>query len=121
MADRMRLTKFWRWLLAAQVLVVLYLALSPRPPQTLDLGWDKLNHLLAFACMTVTARLAFGRIWGTLIVALLAYGGLIEILQSFVPNRSAEWADWFADGLGITLGIGLWLILRRLVPHEFPI
>ncbi|RZA07387.1 MAG: VanZ family protein, partial [Proteobacteria bacterium] len=37
------------------------------------------------------------------------YGGLIEVLQSLTPDRSAEWADLLADGIG--LGVG-WLLAR---------
>jgi VanZ family protein len=39
------------------------------------------------------------------LAALLAYGGLIEILQSLTPYRSAEWADLLADGLGLAIGL----------------
>jgi VanZ family protein len=47
---------------------------------------------------------------------LLAYGALIEVLQSFTPTRSAEWADLLADSAGIALGLLLvatWLRLAR--------
>jgi VanZ family protein len=48
-------------------------------------------------------------------VALLAYGGLIEVLQLFVPNRDGEWGDWLADAVGIGIGALLavaWLRVR---------
>ncbi len=38
------------------------------------------------------------------LIGLLAYGAAIEVLQSFTPNRQAEWGDLLADGLGIALG-----------------
>ena len=41
-------------------------------------------------------------------------GGLIELLQSLTPYRSAEWADWLADGLGLLLGKVLVPVLARL-------
>jgi VanZ family protein len=105
----------WRCLLVLEVVVVLYLALSPRPPQSLDLGWDKLNHLAAFACMTVSAALGWGAVWRWWVTGLIAFGGLIEILQSFTPNRSAEWADWMTDGVGIAIGVLVWRLLMRVV------
>jgi VanZ family protein len=50
------------------------------------------------------------------LLALLAFGGAIELLQLLVPQRSAEWADLLADGLGIVVGALLalgWLRRRR--------
>lgn len=113
-------TVCWRLLLLFEVLLVLYLALSPAPPQTVDLGWDKLNHLAAFAIMTMTAGQGFKHACKQVLVALLAFGGLIELLQSFVPNRYAEWGDLGADALGIALGLLVWRILRRLVQRHDP-
>ena len=46
---------------------------------------------------------------------MLAYGGLIEVMQSFTDYRSAEWADWLADGLGLLLGWGLLRAAHRLL------
>jgi VanZ family protein len=104
----MRSTWPWRLLLALLVVVVAVLALSPNPAQGPQLGWDKLNHALAFAAMAFCA--VMGRRGGsrrqlaTVLVALLAYGGLIELLQLFVPGREAEWGDWLADAVGIAIG-----------------
>lgn len=39
-----------------------------------------------------------------LLPSLLAYGAFIEILQSFTPDRYAEWSDLWADGVGLLLG-----------------
>ena len=54
--------------------------------------------------LAALARFAYpGPAWPRLL-GLLAYGALIEILQSMTPDRSAEWADLFADSLGIAIG-----------------
>ena len=45
--------------------------------------------------------------------ALLAYGGLIELLQSFTPDRVAEAVDLLADWVGLLLGAGLAFLLER--------
>lgn len=101
-------------LFALTLLAVSYLALSPAPPKAADLGWDKLNHFAAFGTLTVLGGLSWpARLWRTA-AALLAYGGLIELLQTQVPGRSAEWADLLADGIGILLGLALTRVLRRL-------
>ncbi len=47
-----------------------------------------------------------------LIVTLLLWGAAIEILQSFMPARSADVTDAIADACGIALGVGaLWIEL----------
>jgi VanZ family protein len=84
-----------------------YLALTPQPPPSIDLGWDKLNHLSAFAAMAFAGCFSFpgsARQRVAMLFGLLAYGGLIEILQLYIPGRSGEWADLFADSLGISVG-----------------
>jgi VanZ family protein len=94
--------------------VVSYLALTPTPPREADLGWDKLNHFSAFATLTVLAGIGWLQPRRAAL-ALLAYGGLIELLQTQVPGRSAEWTDLAADGIGILIGLMLWRLVSRLL------
>lgn len=98
------------WILAffACALAVLVLALMPSPPQELSSGWDKSNHLLAFAVLTWLGGKAFPQRLAITLLGLLAYGALIEVLQSFTPTRSAEWLDLVADGMGILVGWALY-------------
>jgi len=51
---------------------------------------------------------------------LFAYGGLIEVLQQFVPGRACEWADLFADSVGIVLGAGMAAGLARTASSKAP-
>jgi VanZ family protein len=100
-------TRAWQILLVLLIVVVSLLALTPRPPTHADFGWDKANHLLAFAALALAARLGYpapraARLLGPM--ALLAFGGLIELLQLLVPERSGEWLDLLADGVGIVCG-----------------
>ena len=97
----------WVWVFFACALLVLVLTLVPAPPPVLTTGWDKSNHLLAFAVMAWLGCKAFPQRLAVMLLGLLAYGALIEIMQSFTPNRSAEWLDMFADLLGILLGLVL--------------
>ena len=96
----------WQGVLALLLVVVTYLALTPKPLVGLESGLDKVGHLLAFTALGFTGYLGFPT-RTALPFALLAYGGLIEVLQLFVPGRSAEWGDLLADGIGIGVGIGL--------------
>ena len=109
-------TRLWRSLLLGLIVAVSYLALAPIPPPSVDLGWDKLNHVAAFAALTISALLGFpaSRInQGKLLFLLLAYGGLIEVLQLFVPGRACEWTDLIADTLGIAGGALIAGLLAR--------
>lgn len=108
-------TRVWRVVFVVLVVVVAFFAVAPVPPKEITTGWDKLNHVSAFAVLTLVARFAFptGRraAW-TVALALLAYGGLIEIVQLFVPGRESEWADLLGD----TIGIGVGMALAAVVP-----
>ena len=111
-------THRWRWALLLLAAVVAVLAVVPAPPRPLDLGWDKLNHVLAFATLAVCAVLGWRSSRAArlaVLLALLAYGGAIELVQRQLPNRSGEWADLGADAIGIGLGALLalgWLQVR---------
>jgi len=100
------LRSHWRTLLVLLLVAVTYLALTPKRLVGLESGLDKVGHLLAFTALGFTGYLGFPT--GTALpFALLAYGGLIEVLQLFVPGHSAEWGDLLANGIGIGVGIGL--------------
>lgn len=111
----MKRAALWRWAFWACALAVLVLSLMPPTPRMPTTGWDKSNHLLAFGALALLGRQAWPRrtvAW--LAGLLLAYGGLIEVLQSFTPDRFAEWADLLADTLGILCGLALaWLLAWR--------
>lgn len=111
--------RLWGALLALLLLAVAWLAFSPAPPPQVDTGWDKANHALAFLVLAVLAELALwprpARHWLSA-AGLLAYGALIEVVQSRLPARSAEWSDLAADAVGITIGLLLAAPLLRPAP-----
>ena len=99
------------------VVLVSYLALTPTPLEGSDSGLDKVGHFLAFTALAFAACIGFPASSGrrtALLFGLLAYGGLIEILQSFVPGRTSEWGDLLADGIGIAFGMGLAAFVFRV-------
>ena len=104
-----------RWSLSfwGCVMVVLLLSLMPPSPQMPTTGWDKSNHFLAFAVLTMLGCRANPLHIAAVLVGLLLYGGLIEVLQSFTPYRFAEWGDLLADCLGIIVGRGLDILLCK--------
>lgn len=103
------------WTCAVAVLV---LSLIPTAPELPSTGWDKSNHFLGFGVLAGLGLLAYPARSVTLFVGLLAFGGLIEVLQSFTSYRLAEWADLLADGVGV---VGAYVIValgRRLRPAK---
>ena len=92
------------WGCAMAVLVFCLMPIVPHPPTT---GWDKGDHFLTFAVLTILGCRAFPAHIAAVLAGLLAYGGLIEVLQSFTPYRLAEWGDLVADSLGIIVGYAL--------------
>jgi VanZ family protein len=106
----------WQLLLALLVVAVAVLAFSPEPPDSIDTGWDKTNHLLAFAALAFSAEGAFwpqvSRRWRNS-AALMAYGVFIELVQTQIPGRSGEVPDLLADAAGIALGLLLAAVLLR--------
>ncbi len=100
----------WRGLGRALVVVMLVVALLPMPSAiaAVPLG-DKLGHALAFAGLVLWYAQIYSRQDDRLrcVLGAIALGALIEVLQAFVPWRSAEWLDLAADALGAALGFTL--------------
>ena len=95
------------------MLVVLVLSLVPPSPSLPSTGWDKSNHLLGFVVLAMLGHAGWPRRRWTMLLGLLAYGGLIEVLQSFTSARFAEFGDLIADGLGLLLGEGVAVLYMR--------
>jgi VanZ family protein len=104
----------WSWLLAVAMLVLLVLSLAPASLALPTTGWDKANHALGFAVLGLLGQWAWPGRTPVVLTALLAYGGLIELLQSFTPDRAPEAVDLLADWVGLLLGAGLAFLLERL-------
>lgn len=108
-----RLLRLGFWLACA---VALARALWPDPYTEPVIGpWDKLVHAGAFYVLGVLALAAYPKAGLTRIVlALAAFGGVIEILQAIpVLNRDAAWDDWAADWFGLALAL-VPVVVRRL-------
>ena len=90
----------------AVALVVGALTLSPSPPNPGGLlKLDKLNHVLAFAALTMPLAAVHPRLVLRIFVIAMAYGLLIEVVQPFA-DRSRSAGDLVADAVGCVLGCG---------------
>ena len=109
--------------LSVVVVFVLGSAEMPHIPET-DFKWsDKVGHLFAFGFVQVThvraleflgaPRKNLSQI-GWAVASATLVGGLLELWQSFLPHRSAEWGDLLADAVGAALaGVLYWALFRR--------
>ena len=107
----------WGALLLALALFICWLAFSPAPPPSADVGWDKANHALAFATLALVAELAFWPVHARrrrIAIGLIAFGGFIELVQAQIPARSGEWSDLAADATGIAIGLAAVALVHRL-------
>jgi len=81
---------------------------------------DIVLHLFAFSYLTVALRIAHVSLfWLLVVVLMLAYGGLIEVLQGYLPSRQSEWKDFGVDIVGVGLGLVLHHFLGEKVWHLF--
>jgi len=101
---------FFRMGFFAALIVISVLALVPLEDTSLTTGWDKLNHVLAFAVLLFLLDSAYPsqRLWQLKIPVLLFYAFLIEVIQAFIPYREFSLLDIVAD----VVGLGLYLLLR---------
>ena len=98
----------------------------PQPPGVL--GWDKLQHLLAYGVLGLAIGLwispGFWRsrsLLALLLTTLIgsAYGAIDEIHQYFVPGRHSNILDWVANTLGSFLGaLAIMIVMKKSKPAE---
>lgn len=114
---RRGLTKFAAGLFWLALAFTLVMALLPKPPTPpgLDAG-DKVQHVLAFAVLSLLATFAYPRRrLVDIFAAMAAFGALIEVLQ-LIPalGRDAEFMDWVADCAATLAVLALCWAARRV-------
>ncbi len=113
MGGRFGTKRLLRWLFFALAGAVGVLSLLPQtaPPGG---GVDLALHALTYAGLMVLFFLAFRRPWPGA-VGLLVYSSLLEVLQTYVPERNGSLEDVAANaaGIGIVVLIGVFFRLRR--------
>ena len=95
-----------------------WFAFIPATPTAQPSGLDKIEHLLAFAALGLAASFTASpglRRTAQAAAGLLLYGGFIELVQTQLPTRTADWADIAADGLGVAAGLALAALMRTAV------
>ena len=111
--------RFRRYWIAANCLLIFAVTsltivpaiLAPIPLTDVP-GIDKWLHAITFAILALwfTGQYARSSYW-KIAAGLIAYGAAIEIGQSMIPYRTAEWGDLAADVAGVLLGVVIALVL----------
>jgi VanZ family protein len=106
-------------LLSSAILVFLGITvLSLMPPRTnLSIqANDKVGHFIAYAVFSLNVLLLGKNIkqYTLSILLIVAYGILIEFLQSFV-GRETSFYDFLANSAGVSIGIILFLVFRKAI------
>jgi VanZ family protein len=97
---------------------VLLLMPSYAVPKAFDF-YDKAQHGLIFVTLAVAGLMAYPQRLKTVCLGLCLYGGLIEVLQSTVTTtRHGDVVDWFADTLGIVVGLVIYLLGLQIVKRN---
>jgi VanZ family protein len=94
--------RLFAWGLAA---AIAYATLGPaeqRPHSNLGQNGE---HALAFVLLGLAFGLAHRRSWPLTAAFVIAYTGLIEVLQFLAPGRHARLEDFLVDALAACLGL----------------
>lgn len=110
------LARLARWLFWPALLFAFVMAILPHPPRIPGEPIDKVQHIAAFATLTLLAGLGYPRIRPVALVAALAtFGALIEVIQSIPAlHRSCDILDWLADMAAVLVMLAIVLAVRRL-------
>lgn len=115
--------KLWcGWVLVVSYVFIAVAAVIPygSKAQTVvvaSMGLDKILHFVGFGCMAFLA-LGAGRglkFWkrAALVLLVVLFGVLIEFIQYYLPYRTFNPIDIFANVCGVVFGVLVWYIFAR--------
>lgn len=100
--------------------IINYLVFSkPSYPQNSIPHLDKIGHIGSFFALTLLIYFAFHLHWKWVLMLMAIYGVSIEVIQSFLPYRSAEVADVIADIAGVAL-FYVSLLTINFIKYKYP-
>jgi VanZ family protein len=91
-------------ILVFYALCVAFFSLQPAGGTSIG-SYDKLAHFVTYGIFAVLAHRVnlSGRDYILLCIGIVAYSGLLEVGQSFVPGRNMSALDLLANTLGVLL------------------
>lgn len=101
------------WRVGGWLGLLVTLALSLMPPALGDNSshTDKLVHIAGYALLMFWWAQLIGFPRWRLALAVVLFGGAIELLQGLTPDRMPDLLDVLANTLGVLLG---WIVARRI-------
>lgn len=114
---RITKTHLIRMAAGSAAIVIAIASLSPQFP-AIETGFgDKLDHLVAYSLLSLLVALGWpGRfVPGVIVGAVVCFGGLLELLQTFSPGRQADWADFGVNSLGAVTGVAVATPIRTIL------
>jgi len=124
---RFLLRKFPLTLLCLALIVYLSLVIDiPETPLDNVALIDKWTHFVMYggSCAVMWweylrchQRMNWPKMWLYAIIGMMVLGGVIEILQPYV-GRSGEWLDFVADAVGVLLGAGIGMMMKKIMWKE---
>lgn len=108
--QRATLILLLRITLVGLVIAVIWASLKPNGGSAIA-GSDKLAHGFAYMSLTLVGLNNFRLLANKALFVTFALmlGALMEYAQSFVPGRDMSADDMFANGIGVALGIVLYI------------
>ena len=105
----------WRLLFWAALIFAFVMAVVPHPPRLPGDPGDKIQHIVAFATLSLLGHFAFREVPALrLVVGLALFGALIEMVQTIPAlNRDGDIVDWIADTLAVIAVLGLLRLVRK--------
>ena len=106
------LHRLWVGIGWAMVAAIVWLSLTPSPPQVDVAYGDKIGHLASYAVLMFW----FSQLYRTRIhyaTGFILMGVALEVIQHQLGTRSFEAADMLANALGVLLGWGVALLLPK--------
>jgi VanZ family protein len=105
-----KLRRVWMVIAWALVLLVIYLSLTPHPPEPVRFdNADKFEHALAYAALSFwfchLYKTKYARL--LVIVALACLGVVLEYVQGWTGYRTFDVMDMLADSVGVVMGFML--------------
>ena len=104
--------KIWLVLGSIWIALVIFLSLTPAPPQPLGFpGEDKVGHVCAYGFLMLWFGMIYkpGREYLYLGLGFALMGIILECVQGALGHRTFEWGDVAANLIGIIAG---WALTR---------
>ena len=78
--------------------------------------YDKFDHLIAYAILTITTKIAWPLKSNLQIIFIIClYGAIIELCQNFSPGRNPDFLDISSNALGSICGIVSVIIIKKRI------